>query len=78
MSAVGIDTHKHVHAAVVLDELGGRLGELTAAADRQGYVQLERWASSFGRVIGFGVEGTGSYGAGVPATCAGTGTGSSR
>jgi transposase len=62
---VGVDTHKHVHAAVILDELGGRLDALTAAADRQGYAQLERWATSFGTVIGFGVEGTGSYGAGL-------------
>jgi transposase len=63
--AIGVDTHKHIHVAVVLDELGGRLGELTVPADSGGYVQLERWAVGFGRILAFGIEGTGSYGAGV-------------
>lgn len=63
--AVGVDTHKHVHVAVALDELGGRLGALTVSADSGGYRQLEQWATGLGRIIAFGVEGTGSYGAGV-------------
>ena len=63
--AIGVDTHKHVYVAVALDELGGRLGELTVATDRGGAEQLERWAVSHGRILAFGVEGTGSYGAGV-------------
>ena len=33
---IGVDTHKHVHVAVCLDELGARLGELTISADRDG------------------------------------------
>ena len=63
--AVCIDTHKHLHVAVALDELGGRLGELTVPADSGGYSHLERWATGYGRVLAFGIEGTGSYGAGV-------------
>jgi transposase len=63
--AIGVDTHKHIHVAVVLDDLGRRLGELTVPADSGGYVQLERWAVGFGRILAFGIEGTGSYGAGV-------------
>ena len=63
--AVGIDTHKHSHVAVALDELGGRLGELTVPADSGGHEQVERWATGHGRVLAFGIEGTGSYGAGV-------------
>jgi transposase len=63
--AIGVDTHKYVHVAVALDELGGRLGELTVTADSGGYAQLERWAASQGRILAFGIEGTGSYGAGV-------------
>ncbi len=63
--AIGVDTHRHIHVAVALDELGGRLGELTVPADSGGYVQLEQWAIGFGRILAFGIEGTGSYGAGV-------------
>jgi transposase len=63
--AVGVDTHKYVHVAVALDELGGRLAELTVAADHVGYAQLERWSLGLGAVIAFGIEGTASYGAGV-------------
>ena len=47
--AIGVDTHKYIHVAVALDELGGRLGELTVPADSGGYAQLERWAVEQGR-----------------------------
>jgi transposase len=63
--AIGVDTHKHIHVAVALDELGARVGELTVAADSGGYARLERWAAEQGQVIAFGIEGTASYGAGV-------------
>jgi transposase len=63
--AIGVDTHKYLHVAVALDELGGRLADLTVAADSGGYALLEQWATGLGRVIAFGIEGTGSYGAGV-------------
>lgn len=62
---VGVDTHKHLHVAVALDELGGRLGQLTIPATTDGYAQLLQWACGFGRPLAFGVEGTGSYGAGL-------------
>ncbi len=62
---IGVDTHKYVHVAVALDELGGRLGDLTVPADRSGYAQLERWATGHGRIVAFGIEGTASYGAGL-------------
>jgi transposase len=62
---VGVDTHKHLHVAVALNHLGVVLGQLTVAADAGGYVQLAQWASAQGRVAAFGVEGTGSYGAGL-------------
>ena len=57
---VGVDTHKHIHVAVALDELGGRIEARSFAADRSGYEQLIDWASSLGREVMFGVEGTGS------------------
>lgn len=62
---VGVDTHKDQHAGVSLDGLGGRLGQLFITADPDGYEQLLDWARSQGRVVAFGVEGTGSYGIGL-------------
>ncbi len=62
---VGVDTHKHLHVAVALDEIGGRLGELTISADQSGYRMLRQWATNLGEQVVFGVEGTGSYGAGL-------------
>lgn len=62
---LGIDTHKDVHVAVVLDELGRRLGELTVPTTTKGYEKLLRWAEDFGPVCCAGVEGTSSYGAGL-------------
>lgn len=60
---VGIDTHKHVHAAVAIDALGARLGAMTVPVGAKGHRDLEAWARSLGPVRAFGVEGTGSYGA---------------
>ena len=62
---VGVDTHKHLHVAVALTDLGAVLGQLTVAADADGYAELARWATTQGRVVAFGVEGSGSYGAGL-------------
>src|SRR6195952_2326570 len=62
---VGVDTHKHTHAAVALNGLGAQLGTTTIPVSRKGYHELEVWARSFGCVRAFGIEGTGSYGAGL-------------
>jgi transposase len=62
---VGVDTHKHLHVAVALDELGGRIDAQRFAADTIGYRHLIDWAASLGRQVSFGIEGTGSYGAGL-------------
>ncbi len=61
---VGIDTHKHTHTAVALNALGARLGAMTVPVSRDGYRRIETWARAFGPVRAFGIEGTGSYGAG--------------
>jgi transposase len=62
---VGVDTHKEKHLAVALDGLGGWLGELTIAANPDGYAELLGWADQLGAVKVLGVEGTGSYGSGL-------------
>ncbi len=62
---VGIDTHKHVHAAVAITALGARLGELSFPVSPEGCRRLAAWARSLGKARAFGIEGTGSYGAGL-------------
>lgn len=62
---VGVDTHKDEHVGVSVDGLGGRLGELFIPATNAGYERLLAWARTQGRVVSFGVEGTGSYGIGL-------------
>jgi transposase len=62
--AIGVDTHKYVHVAVALDELGTPLANTAMPADRAGYERLLQWATVQGTIVAFGVEGTGSYGAG--------------
>jgi len=62
---VGVDTHKDVHVAVALDALGRRLGDLEVPTTTTGYHKLHQWAAGLGQVDAFGVEGTGSYGAGL-------------
>ena len=61
----GVDTHRDVHVAAVVDTLGRVLGSASFQADAAGYEQLGDWLRSLGRVIRVGVEGTGSYGAGL-------------
>ena len=62
---VGVDTHKHLHVAVAIDTVGARLAQRIVTADTSGYAELAAWAQGLGRVEAFGVEGTGSYGAGL-------------
>ena len=62
---VGVDTHKYVHVAVAIDSWGIRLGDHAFVADSGGYEALVTWAETHGRIEAFGIEGTGSYGAGL-------------
>ena len=61
----GVDTHKDVHVAAAVDAAGRLLGTAEFAADSRGYDQLAGWLQSWGAVGRVGVEGTGSYGAGL-------------
>ena len=65
---VGVDTHKHVHVAVAIDTWGIRLGDQSFVADSGGYQALITWAEAHGPIEAFGIEGTGSYGAGLAGT----------
>jgi transposase len=62
---VGVDTHKDRHVAAAVDQLGRRLATTTAQATSAGYARLLAWACALGEVTAWGVEGTGSYGAGL-------------
>ncbi|WP_323139505.1 transposase [Streptomyces sp. NBC_01443] len=61
----GVDTHKDVHVAAVVTVLGALLGTQDFPATAKGYGELLSWASRLGTVQRAGVEGTGSYGAGL-------------
>ena len=61
----GIDTHGEIHVAAALDDIGGLLGTKSFEADPSGYEALLAWLESFGTLTKVGVEGTGSYGAGL-------------
>ncbi len=62
---LGVDTHLDVHVGVVIDQVGRLLGTRSVSANAAGYRELFSWASSFGFVGRAGVEGTGTYGAGL-------------
>ena len=59
----GVDTHRDLHVAAALDQIGGLLGTATFATTPAGYRALLAWLVGFGPVAAVGVEGTGSYGA---------------
>ena len=60
-----MDTHADMHVAAALDPVGGLLGVREFPATATGYADLLSWLSGFGTVALAGVEGTGSYGAGL-------------
>jgi transposase len=61
----GVDTHKDVHAAAAISETGRLLGTAEFPTTPVGYRRLLAWLRSFGPVERVGIEGTGSYGAGL-------------
>ena len=61
----GVDTHADMHVAAALDPLGGLLGVREFPATAAGYAGLLSWLAGFGTVALAGIEGTGSYGAGL-------------
>jgi hypothetical protein len=61
----GVDTHADTHVAAALDPIGGLLGVRVFPATAAGYAAMLGWLRGFGTVTLVGVEGTGSYGAGL-------------
>jgi transposase len=61
----GVDTHLDVHVAAALDQHGTMLGVESFETTTVGYRKLLEWLRGFGQVCLVGVEGTGSYGAGL-------------
>lgn len=61
----GVDTHKDLHVAAVVDEHDRVLGSRCFATTRQGYKQMLTWMRSFGQLQRVGIECTGTYGAGL-------------
>jgi len=61
----GVDTHLDTHVAAALDQRGALLGVESFDTTPAGYRQLLAWLRHFGEVELVGVEGTGSYGAGL-------------
>ena len=62
---IGVDTYRDQYVAVAIDGRGVRLGQVEVPATIRGYEELELWSCSLGEIRAFGIEGTGSYGAGV-------------
>jgi len=61
----GVDTHKDVHVAAIVDQVGRVIDTATFATSAKGCRELVAWMGSSGHVAKVGVEGTGAYGAGL-------------
>jgi transposase len=76
---IGVDTHKHTLTAAAVDPVGAVLDQRTDRAEPAGYQRLLTFGRT--RVPGrrvWALEGTGSYGAGWPASWPTTASRSSR
>jgi transposase len=62
---VGVDTHADQHVGAALDAVGRLLGTRAVPTTAAGHAALLAWAGGFGVVERVGIEGTGSYGAGL-------------
>jgi len=71
--AGGVDTHADVHVAAVVDQVGRVLGTGQFPASAEGYRAVLAWMRGHGILVRVGVEGTGSYGAGLARYLAGEG-----
>jgi len=61
----GIDTHKYLHVAAIIDTIGVLIDTGSFSTTRVGYRAVLRWMRTHGGVRRVGIEGTGSYGDGM-------------
>ncbi len=62
---LGVDTHLDKHVSVLINNLGQIISTGEFETNSKGYQNLLRWCKSFGELQKAGVEGTGTYGAGL-------------
>ncbi len=62
----GVDTHSQVHVAAVVDSATQQLlGTRSFAVTADGHAQMLAWFQRHGNIDAVGIEGTGTYGAGL-------------
>ena len=61
----GIDTHKHTHHVAIVDHLGRPVTDRQFDTTPTGYKEIVNYLHTAGTICAVGVEGTGSYGAGI-------------
>jgi len=61
----GVDTHGQTHHGAALDPVGRQLGDREFPTTPAGYRALLSWLQGYGHLERVGVEGTGTYGAGL-------------
>jgi len=61
----GADTHRDTHMIAALDQRGAELGVREFATDPTGHDDILDWLETFGTIVRIGIEGTGTYGAGL-------------
>lgn len=61
----GVDTHKDLHVAAIVDHRDRVVGTQSSPTTRHGYRLMLAWMRSFGDLERVGVECSGSYGAGL-------------
>ena len=62
---LGVDTHKDIHVAAIVDEVGRLLCTSEFQGSERGGRRMLAWARHYGALRRAGVEGTGSYGYGL-------------
>ena len=61
----GVDTHQRTHHVALIGTSGRRHGDREFPVSQAGYRDLLDWVARHGPIAAFGVESTGSYGAGL-------------